>query len=139
MKRKVAAGGIVIRSINNVKQAILVQHHHKGWGFPKGHVEQGESFEQTALREVEEETGVLAVIVAKLPPTHYQFTNSKGQEIDKTVHWFLMEYQGIGHQTHAHEVADVQWVSLGEVFGILSFDNDRVLLRDAEEILSDHF
>ncbi len=140
MKRKVAAGGIVIRSIDNRKQAILVQHNrHKGWGFPKGHIDKGESPEEAALREVEEETGVLGTIVANLPTTRYRFTNTKGTEIDKTVYWFLMRYQGIGHQTHSHEVADVRWVSLSEISGVLAFDNDRMLFGEAQEIISEHF
>ena len=139
MKRKVAAGGVVVRSVDNVFQALLVQHQHKGWGFPKGHIDQGESFEATALREVEEETGVLGAIVASLSPTHYIFTNPRGKAIDKTVHWFLMKFQGIGHQTHAHEIIEVKWIALEDIPQWLSFDNDQVLFREARECIPQFF
>ena len=132
IKRKKAAGGIVIRSNNGILQTVLVQHKsHGGWGFPKGHLDKGELPKAAALREVEEETGARAEILAALPSTEYNFTNDKGTTIDKIVYWYLMNYRGKGRQTHAHEVADVAWLPLEEVSDRLAFQNDRDLFREA--------
>ena len=139
MKRKVAAGGIVIRNLQSIHHALLIQDaKNKEWKFPKGHVDPGESFDETALREVEEETGVKGAILTTLPSVNYQFINRKGVTIDKTVHWFLMKYLGEGVQTHPHEVMDVQWVVLGEVYEVLTFDEDRKLFEKTLTILDDY-
>src|SRR5687768_14780137 len=131
-KQKIAAGGVVIRNVNDLYEAILVQHAgHKGWGFPKGHVEAGESLDETALREVEEETGVKADIVEKLLVTHYRFQTGGGTMIDKSVHWYLMRYREEGVQTHAHEIIAAEWVPLDAIERRLTFDNERELFAAA--------
>src|SRR3954469_13177248 len=70
-----SAGGIVLkRSATAQIDVLLLQHSmHKGWSFPKGGVEPGETPQQAAVREVQEESGVLAEIIADLPPTRYFF------------------------------------------------------------------
>lgn len=141
IKRKKAAGGIVIRSNNGILETVLVQHkEHLGWGFPKGHLDKGELPKTAALREVEEETGARAEILASLPSTEYEFVNDKGIMIDKVVYWYLMRYRGKGNQTHAHEVADVAWLPLDDVPERLAFQNDRDLFSTArpsiEELLN---
>lgn len=133
VKRKVAAGGVVIRQNNEGFQEVLLvqQSEHKGWGFPKGHMDPGETPEQTALREVEEETGVCGRILQKLVPTYYSFVNKKGKTIDKTVHWFLMSYEKTGIQTHAHEIDVVEWIPVDRVPERLTFKEDRTLFNQA--------
>jgi 8-oxo-dGTP pyrophosphatase MutT (NUDIX family) len=134
VKRKKAAGGVIIRTDqpSNQQQVLLVQHRESmTWGFPKGHIDPGESPDQTALREVEEETGVVGRIVDTLPTTRYQFTTRNGVRIDKEVAWFLMEQVGIGTQTHAHEVASVRWMQIDAAYENLDFDNNRSILTTA--------
>ena len=140
MKRKVAAGGVVIRQHKDTKQAILVlQSNHKGWCFPKGHIEPGESLEETALREVEEETGIKGRIIVPLPETSYRFISSKGNKIDKTVYWYLMRYHKKGVQTHAHEIDEVKWIPLEKIEKLLDFKEDRVLFNNALKAIKKHF
>src|SRR3972149_5510535 len=98
MKRIFSAGGIVIRkSTKGTKSTkgveVLVTQHskHKGWDFPKGHREIYESEEQTALREVEEETGVKAEIIEKAGQTR-SYNIECGRRVLKTVAFYLMKY-----------------------------------------------
>ncbi len=127
-----SAGGIVVRRGEAGIEILLIQHSaHGGWGFPKGWIEPGETPQETAVREVEEESGAKAEITADLPPTRYFFVNRKRQLVAKTVTWYLMRYLGEGIQTHGHEVSDVQWLPLESVHGRLSYKNDKDLFSTA--------
>ena len=85
MKREFSAGGIVV---NNKGQVLLIQnvsikdHKINYWGFPKGHIEEGESSKDAAIREVEEEGGVKAVVITKLGDTKYVYVRN-GEKIFK--------------------------------------------------------
>src|SRR2546422_1037172 len=88
IKRIFSAGGIVVKD----GKVLVTQHSkHKGWDFPKGHIESGESQEQAAIREVEEETGVKAEIIEKVGQTEY-FYFEDGEKVLKTVVFFLMKF-----------------------------------------------
>jgi 8-oxo-dGTP pyrophosphatase MutT (NUDIX family) len=130
---ELSAGGIVLRhDENGGTEVLLIQHStHKGWGFPKGWIEPGETQQQAALREVEEESGVRAEIIADLPPTRYFYVNRQKQRVAKTVTWFLMRYVATGTQTHAHEVSAVEWIHLESVHARLTFKNDKDLFSMA--------
>lgn len=137
VKTKVAAGGIVVRKDDaGALRIVLVQHaEHKGWGFPKGHLDPGEEPRDAALREVEEETGAQGVIIQGLPVTRYRFTSRKGNLILKTVYWYLMRYTGEGMQTHAHEIEAMEWCGLGSISDRLRFDLDRELFEHTLQVI----
>jgi 8-oxo-dGTP pyrophosphatase MutT (NUDIX family) len=128
-----SAGGIVLRRTSAGQiEVLLIQHSmHKGWSFPKGWVEPGETPQQAAVREVEEESGARAEIIADLPPTRYFFVNRDKQRVAKTVTWYLMRFTGDGDQTHAYEVSDVAWLPLEAVHARLSYKNDKELFSMA--------
>jgi 8-oxo-dGTP diphosphatase len=128
-----SAGGIVIRrgDVPGIEVLLIQQSGHRGWGFPKGWIEPGEEPQTTAVREVEEESGVRAEVIGELPPTRYYYVNRQRQRVAKTVRWYLMRYLGIGDQTHAHEVLAVEWLPLEAVYGRLTYGNDKELFSVA--------
>lgn len=98
------------------------------WTLPKGIVEPGETPEDTALREVEEETGIKGEVVRPLGQVAYSFTH-KGVNYDKVVHYFLMRPSGGDISRHDREMEEVRWVPLREAIDLLPFDNEKGLLR----------
>ena len=142
IKRIFSAGGIVIRkSIKGTKSTkgikgveVLVTQHskHKGWDFPKGHREIYESEDQTALREVEEETGVKAEIIERVGETKY-FYYEEGEKVLKTVAFYLMKFVSEGEATTAFEVSGTKWLPPDEVEDQLTFKDTKELWEKAKE------
>jgi len=137
VKRIFSAGGIVVKD----NKVLVTQHSgHKGWDFPKGHIELGESAEIAALREVEEETGVKGEIIERVGDTKYFYYEdgphsapkkigaSRGKEkVLKTVIFFLMKYIGEGEATTADEVSAIVWLEPSKVEHKLTFKDTKVL------------
>ena len=141
IKRIFSAGGIVLRlrSGSSIRQnksgwEVLVTQHskHKGWDFPKGHREIYESEEKTAVREVEEETGVRGEIIEKVGETKY-FYYDEGERVLKTVAFYLMKYLGKGKATTAFEVSGKLWLPIDKVEVKLTFKDTKELWRKAKE------
>ncbi|MGH7256440.1 MAG: NUDIX hydrolase [Nitrospirales bacterium] len=124
-----SAGGVAL----NDGQVLLIRSRaltgRTVWAFPKGKLNQGETSEQAALREVGEETGWRCTIEAELPRSEYWYQRD-GQRIKKTVRWYRMvpvEQVGV----HDHEIEEVAWVSFEEAMTRLTYPSDRELLRTA--------
>ena len=146
IKRVYSAGGIVLRifapqdksfeqiegEVGNWKVLVTQHSKHKGWDFPKGHIEVGETSEKAALREVKEETGVKAEIIEKVGQTQY-FYWDEGAKVLKTVTFFLMKYISDGEATTAFEVSAHKWLSPDEVEGQLTFKDTKALWQKARE------
>jgi 8-oxo-dGTP diphosphatase len=120
-----AAGGVVWRPRDEGEPEVLLVHRprYRDWTFPKGKVEQGETDEQAAIREVEEETGLRCDLGPELPSTRY--TDLKLRP--KTVRYWAMEATGDGRP--GHEVDEVRWVPLAQAPERLSHARDREVLR----------
>lgn len=134
-----SAGGLVVRIEGGQAQVALIGRTRNGgklrWSMPKGHVEQGETLEQTAVREVHEETGIVGSIVAPLGSFSYTFT-SDGKRIRKRVHHFLMDAVS-GELSDADiEVTEVRWVPVTELPQVLAFPAERRIARHAASILA---
>jgi 8-oxo-dGTP pyrophosphatase MutT (NUDIX family) len=97
------------------------------WGLPKGAVSPGETSEQAALREVQEETGLDAEIISRLDTIEYYF-RAGDTLIKKSVDFYLMRYVGGTMTPQLSEVDDVEWVALSEGIQRASFDSERKLL-----------
>lgn len=140
-KKEFSAGGIVFRQqiTDNKKQKkilwLVAQHSlHKGWVFPKGfigdHVE-GESKEDTAVREVREETGVEGKIIKPLPrPAAYFYVYNKEKRF-KTVYYYLMEYRGGDITKHDFEMQAVEWWPEEKVRKDMTYKGDRTAFDEA--------
>lgn len=128
IKRIFSAGGIILRPAQQdqgKRQVLITQHSgHKGWDFPKGHIEGGESQESAALREAEEETGVKAEIIERVGQTQY-FYWENGEKILKTVTFFLMKFIEQGKATTAFEVSDKIWLPVDLVEKQLTFKDTK--------------
>lgn len=108
--------------------------HGGTWTLPKGTPNPGESVEETALREVEEETGLRVRILAPLPSISYSFIQDRSR-IHKTVHYWLMEPSGGDMARHDHEFERVRWVSFDDAPGLLTFETERSLVATAAAAL----
>jgi len=153
MRFEFSAGGIVYKPVRQAqgKKEILIlvaQHsQHHGWVFPKGLIgdkKEGEKKEETAIREVKEETGIDAKIVKPLMPVTYWFVFSskgrsasggKGEKIKKTVYYFLMEYQGGNMEERDKEMEDVKWIPLSEVETKLTYKSDKQVWQEAQKLI----
>jgi 8-oxo-dGTP pyrophosphatase MutT (NUDIX family) len=100
------------------------------WSLPKGTPSQDESIEQTAVREVAEETGLDVRIVVPVGAIQYFFTQ-QGTRIHKTVHYFLMEAVGGDLAAHDHEFEEVRWVPLDSAWQLMSFPTERQIVEQA--------
>lgn len=105
------------------------------WTLPKGTPDPGESIEQTAIREVAEETGLEVRITAPLDAIEYWFVQS-GTRIHKTVHYFLMVATGGDLSRHDREFHSVRWVAFDEASTFLTFETERALVARAREVLA---
>jgi 8-oxo-dGTP pyrophosphatase MutT (NUDIX family) len=126
-----SAGGIVIRFAGAIPQFVVGRRRRERdgatWTLPKGTPIAGETLEQTALREVGEETGLRVRIVSPLDAINYTFVQ-RGTRIHKTVHYFLMEPVGGSLEDHDHEFEEVRWVSFEDAPALLSFETERSLV-----------
>ena len=134
-----SAGGIVIRYQDSVPQLVVGRRKRERgvqtWTLPKGTPIPGESLEQTALREVCEETGLEVRITAPLDAIRYTFVQ-RGTRIHKTVHYFMMQPTGGTLEGHDREFEEVRWVSFDEAPSLLSFETERSLVGLAAARLS---
>ena len=137
-----SAGGVVIEVKDGVaRTAVIARRNRAGrveWCLPKGHVENDETLEQTAVREVAEETGIIGRVLASLGTIDYWFSTSEAV-VHKVVHHYLLEATGgelsIEGDPDA-EAIDVAWFPLLDVHSHLTFPNERRIARVAWERLA---
>jgi 8-oxo-dGTP diphosphatase len=119
-----AAGGLVVRRSDDVLEIALVHRpEHHDWSFPKGKLEDGESFEDAALREVREETGLACRILRFIG--HTEYVDRKGRP--KAVAYWVMAPES-GSFSPNGEVDELRWVSMVEAGFLLSYPRDRELV-----------
>ena len=143
MKFEFSAGGVVYKPIRQAQGKndllILVSQHsgHHGWVFPKGLIGdsiKNEKKEETAVREVEEETGVLARIVKPLTPAIYWYMWEK-EKRKKTVYYFLMEYISEDSSKKDEEMEQVEWLPIKEVEKRLTYKSDKDVWKEARKFI----
>ncbi len=119
-----AAGGLVVRRHQGVLEIAVVHRPvHQDWSFPKGKLEEGETIELAALREVEEETGLACRLLRFIG--HTEYVDRKGRP--KAVAYWVMAAQSGSFAPNA-EVDEMRWVTLDGAFGLLSYPRDRELV-----------
>ncbi len=163
MAREISAGGVVLRQIADVWHVALIEPHknepHKETpepakkprtrrvailGLPKGLVDPGEKPQEAAVREVREETGIVAKPIAKLADNKYVYVRSWGdrKRVFKIVSFYLMSYVSGEIDNLADEmrieVKRALWVPLADAARQLAYSNERKVLRQAQEYLETH-
>ena len=120
-----ASGGLVWRRAGGgIEVALVHRPRYDDWSFPKGKLNPGESWEDAALREVEEEIGLRCRLGHELPPTSYR--DNKGRA--KVVRYWMMEPLD-GEFEPSDEVDEFRWLAPADADHLLSYEHDRELLR----------
>ncbi|NWF76848.1 MAG: NUDIX hydrolase [Nitrospirae bacterium] len=136
-KTQVSSGGVLFRRHNkNLEVAMVSVKGGKIWCLPKGIINSDETPEITAVREVEEETGLKGKIVGELGKISYWFfIKEENVKCKKTVYFFLMEYQGGDISKHDFEVDSVSWFSVDEAIKKAGYKSEREILEKAKKKL----
>jgi ADP-ribose pyrophosphatase YjhB (NUDIX family) len=135
-----SAGGLIVDLGGDVPLGALIARLDRNgkllWSLPKGHIEEGETAEEAAVREVEEETGISGVILAQLGTIDFWFV-ADGRRIHKTVQHYLLRATG-GQLSDADiEVSEVAWVPLPEIAAQLAYPDERGLVDTAGRLLAE--
>ena len=131
MKDTVSCGGVVIYRGKILLLFINYKNRYEGWVLPKGSVEPGETHEETALREVKEESGANGHIVEYLGSCEYEF---KAQEdtVHKVVHWYLMSAESYFSRPQREEFfTDSGFYKFHEAYYLLKYENERGIIEKA--------
>jgi len=139
---EISAGGLVIDGIDGPREdqlaALIGRMDRRGrmiWSLPKGHIEQGETAEQTAIREVAEETGIHGHVLAALGSIDYWFV-TEGRRVHKTVHHYLLQFSGGELCDEDVEVTEVAWVPVTELPKRLAYADERRLAKVAHDLIA---
>ena len=138
VQKEVSAGGVIYRRDGEAIEVVLASRRTRrgdlAWGLAKGGVEEGETLEQAAVREVREETGLTAVIEEDLGDTKY-FYVWDDVRIRKTVHFFLMRHTGGDTADRDDEMEEIRWFPLERARKRAAYRGERDVLRRADELL----
>jgi 8-oxo-dGTP pyrophosphatase MutT (NUDIX family) len=124
-----AAGGVVMR---DGQVALVHRPRYDDWTLPKGKLDPPESFEEAAVREVQEETGLRGRLVRALPPVIYEVNGRP-----KIVRYWLMDVEHDGPFAPNDETDELRWVALDEAMRLLSYHRDREVLRAVHDATAD--
>ncbi|MEJ8800874.1 NUDIX hydrolase [Pontibacter sp. H249] len=138
---QVSSGGVAFkRSETGVDIALISVGKPARWQLPKGIVDPGETPEVTAVREVEEETGIKCKLLQKLDTIEYWYVGDKGQQrvrFHKFVHFFLLAYTSGDIGKHDWEVNEARWVAINKAEQMLAFKSEKQMVAKAAPFISD--
>jgi 8-oxo-dGTP pyrophosphatase MutT (NUDIX family) len=138
-ERAVSAGGVVFRKGSDVIEVLVCGRASDNlWALPKGTPEPNETLEETARREVREETGVEAEIDGLVGEIRYWFSRpQEGVRYHKTVRHYLLRPVGGDPSLHDHEFDEVRWVAVHEALKLLTYPNEKRILQQAIDLVHD--
>ncbi len=127
MKKEKSCGAVVYRGKKGEREILLIRHKNGGhWAFPKGHVEKGETEEETALREIREETGLKVKLKTDF---RHCVTYSPKANVLKDVVYFAAKAKSDDAKAQPEEVLEVQWKTPQDALQTVTYENDREILR----------
>ncbi|MDQ6421128.1 NUDIX domain-containing protein [Paenibacillus sp. LHD-117] len=137
--KEISAGGVVFRHNESGQlQVQLIQDRYGKVSLPKGKMEAGETVEQTALREIREETGLSGEIVAPIDQIKYQYEHAQFGTVNKEVHYYLVKAVGGTHQAQVEEIRGVDWFEPLEAWRKQKqsgYDNNHRIVAGALQLL----
>jgi 8-oxo-dGTP pyrophosphatase MutT (NUDIX family) len=137
---QISAGGVAFRWEGAEPEVAIVQVKPKlRWQLPKGIVDEGESPQEAAVREVREEAGVDAGIIKLIETIEYWYRSVKyGKPVrfHKFVHFYLMQYKSGDVADHDHEVEEARWVTMDEALEMLDFKSERDVVEKARGLIA---
>lgn len=135
-REEVSAGGIVFRRDGERTFYLLIRDPYRNWGFPKGHLEEGEAPSAAAIREVSEETGLGALELRAAVETIDWTFRFRGRQIHKICHFFLMETEERRTTPQSAEgITACRWASYEQATKMIAYDNARAVLAQAHALL----
>ena len=136
-REEISAGGIVFRRGPDGVRVLLIRDSYRNWGFPKGHLEDGESPDAAALREVREETGLAALSLhapIEVIDWHFRF---RGQLVHKVCHFYLIEASGgTARPLREEGITACRWMGFDEAAALVSYETARDVLTRARSLLA---
>jgi len=136
-RQETSAGGIVVRREGERVLYLLIRDSYDNWGFPKGHVEEGELPEDAALREVREETGLDALRLRGAVHTVDWYFRFRGRLVHKVCHFYLMDTDRAHTAPQASEgITACRWGSYEDAEELIAYENARDVLRRARDLLA---
>ncbi|QAY66316.1 NUDIX hydrolase [Paenibacillus protaetiae] len=137
--KEISAGGVVYRYLDGgALQIQLIQDRYGKVSLPKGKMEEGETVEQTALREIKEETGLDGIIKKPIDQIKYQYIHHTKGAVDKEVHYYLVEAVGGTLHAQVEEIRGVDWFEPLEAWRRQKqsgYDNNNRILQGALQLL----
>lgn len=138
--KEISSGGVVYRKHKGAIEVALIRVRDR-WSLPKGQVEQGEGLQETALREVREETGLEGKIVAKLGDITYWYTNKTKEgetiRIFKRVYFYLIRWIKGDVSLHDQEVEEACWFLMAKALDLIYYPTERDMVKKAKAILEE--
>ncbi|HJV44609.1 MAG TPA: NUDIX hydrolase [Bacillota bacterium] len=137
--KEVSAGGVVFRKLGEQTELLIIEDRYMRVSLPKGKQEKGETIEQTALREVKEETGISGRIIEPLEVIYYHYYHPQLGPVDKEVHYYLVEAESGEMKPQIEEINTVQWMAPKDAWEAQQrsgYDNNHSVIDKAFSILN---
>lgn len=135
MKKQISIGGVVYCKKDDKIEVVLIKDSYNRWALPKGHMEEGETKEETAKREIKEETGLKNLKVEKEIDLIRYFFRLKGELINKVVYFYLVRADKKEKFKKSWEVKDAKWLEIDSAIGEISYENSKKILKKAKDLI----
>ena len=128
-----SCGALVYRKYHGNTEILLIKHINSGhWSFPKGHVEEGETEIETAMREIKEENGIDVIIDQSFREI---VTYSPRRDTHKEVVYFIAKAKNTDYTPQEDEIADIKWVEISRAGSVLAYENDKSIVNKAKNFI----